>query len=450
MDRKGREVALLVVGWILLASLTICSSPYSIQPLGVMKAPHAAFLTLFPRNITAPSQPSDCVDLFVSSFGALEIGSVGIVPCVGSKLISWNDTLPPKSIFPANWPNAVSPLPTSLRPSAKLSNDDIGIVFGNGFLIPFHSTGALNLAGYHSGQPKVVPISLSKSGWFYHRGSPILLPDSPTPVILTARAIKPLVYGEARGEMILLSPQHNRTPYHEIVLLEGPDFFLSPIPSSLLQNVANGTIYDPLEVTLTPGDTLYVFSAQYFAKQLTVSWYEGNIMDPSHWKQATIDTYLQNLFAASLVDMNGDGKLDLLVTNHVPIANLSSVAVYEIPSSPKDVDGYKRHIIAHDFPTYQKGRGQASPGGAIPFCPKSPCNKPWIALSGDGNQQAYQLRPRSSDPSDWEYTVERIVNVHNTVGMIAVADVDMDGYSEVFVPNYDDGLIYAYTYRPSP
>lgn len=119
----------------------------------------------------------------------------------------------------------------------------------------------------------------------------------------------------------------------------------------------------------------------------------------------------------------------------------------------------------------QPGVGQAAPGAAFPFFPYSPNRKnpsqnnvlvnsqtesgilsesdatarmPWILLDGDGSQCAYQLKPLSP----WKYSVTTIINAQATVGEIAFKDIDGDGYVEFFVPAYDTGVVYAFTYGP--
>lgn len=72
-----------------------------------------------------------------------------------------------------------------------------------------------------------------------------------------------------------------------------------------------------------------------------------------------------------------------------------------------------------------------------------------IILSGDDEGQAFLFRSSSSSPSDWNYQGTTFVDVGGrTIGSIAAGDVDGDGYTEVFVPSYDEGLVYVYTFKP--
>ena len=83
-----------------------------------------------------------------------------------------------------------------------------------------------------------------------------------------------------------------------------------------------------------------------------------------------------------------------------------------------------------------------------PVCGPSD-RKPNILVSGDDDGQAYLVQPSSSDLSDWSYQQSVFLDVGtSTVGAIASADVDGDGYNEVFVPSFDEGLVYVFTFAP--
>jgi hypothetical protein len=45
--------------------------------------------------------------------------------------------------------------------------------------------------------------------------------------------------------------------------------------------------------------------------------------------------------------------------------------------------------------------------------------QPWIAVSGDGAQRAFIMKPLSASPTDWTYSLEELINVENTVGGIS-------------------------------
>lgn len=74
--------------------------------------------------------------------------------------------------------------------------------------------------------------------------------------------------------------------------------------------------------------------------------------------------------------------------------------------------------------------------------------KPSILLSGDDDGHAYYLEPRSDEPSDWTYEMQIILNAGDgTVGELSFADVDGDGYVEIFVPSYSTNEVFVYKFQ---
>lgn len=96
------------------------------------------------------------------------------------------------------------------------------------------------------------------------------------------------------------------------------------------------------------------------------------------------------------------------------------------------------------------GPNQASPGNANAFHPitKDTKSKPWIVLSGDGAEKAFMVVPQSTSASNWTYTMQTIITTGCTVGQIAVSDVNLDGYADFFVPAFEKGIVYGYTFSP--
>jgi len=69
-----------------------------------------------------------------------------------------------------------------------------------------------------------------------------------------------------------------------------------------------------------------------------------------------------------------------------------------------------------------------------------------IGVAGDGNFISWQLT--ATDPQTFSYSKSIIKSVGGTSGILAFGDVDGDGYTEAFVPYYEDGIIYVYTANP--
>jgi hypothetical protein len=130
------------------------------------------------------------------------------------------------------------------------------------------------------------------------------------------------------------------------------------------------------------------------------------------------------MIGIELADVNNDGKLDLVVTNHQSGKETpdGSIFVYEAPKNLSDK--WTKHVLAQKFEVLQKGFKQAAPGLAVVFQPHSNSRtKPAIALAGDGSQKVYLLSAVSQSPSNWEYEMTVLHDCKATAGGIAVADV---------------------------
>ena len=75
--------------------------------------------------------------------------------------------------------------------------------------------------------------------------------------------------------------------------------------------------------------------------------------------------------------------------------------------------------------------------------------RPNILVSGDDDGRAYILEPLSSDPTNWNYKKNTIFDAGSgTVGQMAFADVDGDGYNDIFIPSYNQATVHVYTFAP--
>jgi len=207
---------------------------------------------------------------------------------------------------------------------------------------------------------------------------------------------------------------------------------------------ADGRIYD---VTFTVG---------YFNDVLAVYWTEdenGLWNNPDAIQSRAIDVSGvplpdDHFFDVEVVDVNNDGRLDLLVTIN-SVFN-GTLLVYEIPDDFRTGE-YTKHVLASGFFSRSGLNGGGAPGQAIAFRPQtSMTGKPWILMSGDDEGTCYYYVPNSEDPSDWTY--EQVLFLDNgegnIVGKPSVADFDGDGYAEMFVAAWTEGALRAYTFAP--
>ncbi len=130
------------------------------------------------------------------------------------------------------------------------------------------------------------------------------------------------------------------------------------------------------------------------------------------------------MMGVQLADLNNDGKLDLIVTNHQGAKETPEGAVFVYESPKKLTDPWTKHVLAHKFEVLQKGFKQAAPGIPVVFQPHANSRvKPTIVLAGDGSQKVYLLNAVSESPSSWEYEMSILHDCKATAGGIAVGDV---------------------------
>ena len=202
-----------------------------------------------------------------------------------------------------------------------------------------------------------------------------------------------------------------------------------------------------------------VVAAQFFAKQQLSVWWCGE----THWSKcengtsvgsAVIDDAEKSpYFNVQYVDLNGDGKKDLLATTNEANGK-GSVLAFELPAGGdfrKPGAAWAKHKLADGYTpkkAYLPGRG--SPGTAIAFhvnASEAGSAKPQVLVSADDGGFVDLLVASSPDASDWTYAKHRVVNSTDTVGTPAVGDVNNDGIADFFVPLFAENKVAAYTFK---
>ena len=352
-------------------------------------------------------------------------GSVSIVPDLKE---SWKNisNIKAKELFEYVWPNLVSPVPQSV-----FQRNNLFTVAG-GFLVPGKSTGAISIFDMSALPPSLHKLSTDLSGHFYHEAAWWDVDGDGHLDLLSARASKPVVGPSTGSLQWFRNPGSLSQPWVQQELFSGPDVFFR--------------LFD-----LHGDGHMAIVAAEFFSSKLSLFLCErvGHCSIPSSWTEYVIDATIGPPFDVRIADLNLDGHLELLVTNHVDNESLAGVFVYEIPDPITPTSVWLRHTVAQGFRVLVPGPNQAAPGDAQIFTPRTPWPyRPWIILSGDGAAQAYVLRPRHEDPRSWDYDCTVLVSTknHGTVGGLAVTDVEGDGTADIFVPDYDHSLIYVFSF----
>ncbi|KAJ3217948.1 hypothetical protein HDU67_006976 [Dinochytrium kinnereticum] len=393
--------------------------------VGRIELPNLAF-TKVEKNKDGSSH------LFLSTFVGFGTDAAYFVPDVGAVMKSFNSTVPTKIGGSINWPNEVEKVP------AEVFGGE-GVLAAGGFLVPGKSNGGLFFS------PKTGPktqgdwinLFTNTNGYFYHRAVITDVDGDGLPDIMTCRANKPLFGGDATGDHVYFTPVDRSKPlgaWKETVIGKHCDTYFRLIDLN--------------------GDGINeIVSTEYWGSALTVISTKdpkGAFSNPANLIYNVIDANVGHAFDVEYVDVNGDGKKDLLVTNHQEVNETPAGAVYayEVPDDISlPASAWTKHTLLDNIPVLRPGDNQASPGSPLAFHPKTgDKGKPWIVVSGDGSQMAHLLAPNSEDQKDWTYTSTILHNCNNTVGGIAAGDVDGDGFTDIFIPCYNSGELIAYTF----
>ena len=381
----------------------------------------------------------------------LEADDVASVPGFASLLASGGNVSAAKCsrVAALDWPNDVEAV--TLSPSVS------GLLAPGGFLVPPKTIGAISFLQSQNGSVSAgtfvltTPKLLPGDGWFYHRAVPVDVDGDGLLDVLAARAVKPLL-GAPAGELVWLrqpaaaplSPA--ALPWAEATLVSGawsPDVLFAA-PVSLRGD----------------GDAQLVFASFFTGGGLGLLNCAGcaGAAPTAHWATAplsptVLDASVGPAFDVDVVDLNGDGRLDVLLTNHVDnttaingVVYQSQVVAYEAPRSGPitNASAWTRHVLASGFAVREAGPNQAAPGAARAVAPPAgaAAGKPWISLSGDGDQRLYILTPNSQDARDWGYTRTQVHDCAGTVGR--QASVEAGGRSFLVIPCYDSARIEVY------
>ena len=211
---------------------------------------------------------------------------------------------------------------------------------------------------------------------------------------------------------------------------------------------------------------------------------------------AVVSTHTANgeSFQVTFEDLNRDGNIDILATNHAP-DNCPAFAPFTSDPIPGRVwamsppasgdifnDPWVQHTLkdnirpnpTHPAPT--SGPGRLAPGFAIPFWP-TPwdefANKPWILVGGDEASKVWVLRPQSQNTNDWNYDSATIFDINDHYGPnttqsftapapatgVSISTIgapawryDRDwawgAYAEIYIPIFEGRDIHRITFRP--
>jgi hypothetical protein len=228
-------------------------------------------------------------------------------------------------------------------------------------------------------------------------------------------------------------------------------------------------------------------------------------------RYAQISTDQDEVFQASFADLNRDGKMDVLATNHITDNCFRRTggctgSKCAVPTGPGRVYALEQpangdifgspwitHVLKDNIrpnPTYPTppnaqtgdpdppGPGRLAPGLAQVFWP-APWDehfyRPWILVSGDEASKVWLLKPNDRNPgsSDWTYSSSVIFDINDTYGAnttqsfsapapatgVSISTIggpawryDRDwawgSYAEIYIPVFEGRDVHRITFRP--
>lgn len=278
-------------------------------------------------------------------------------------------------------------------------------------------------------------------------------------------------------------------PWQETVLwggaqanFMGPDISLimadlegDGVPEIIATHFFNGSSTNP-----PTGGKIAIYGAPLGAK-----WKDVNLATGKLPRVKDISSDQGFPFAVTAVDLNRDGRVDILASNHAPdnctpqtsSAVPGRVYALEMPrdrkvfTSPWTTRVLLDNIRPNPSLPGTTGSGRLAPGKAQAFYSQRSQQgyvKPMIVVGGDEAGKVWLLRAQSSlDSTNWNYDVAMIFDLNQTYGAnttqtpIASGPAqgrtkstiggvawryDRNGYAEIFMPAYEAQDVHVYSF----
>jgi len=429
--RRFQLISVLFAGTVMLFTELVDSQP---RYIGTIKVDNPDRMNVFTHTGSNPTRKfSILLTTYNTERGSFDLAYMLQYP--GDHIASNFTNFSPRLIYNfLNWGKEIQQVPTSVVGVEAVINYDGSQLAGKGsgsvYLTDIRD---INFPATYNLASTLVPETFTYANGFWKQIDAIDNRDD----IMTCRV--QLLNGQPRyAQLVWL--EHPRNDFKDrwnIHILKE-----SACDTNIAQTSLKLGLLDNYEVMYATGQ---------FTQRLTFFWTTGLVNNwdkPDNIETAVIETGSE-YFDLSIVDINRDGKVDILVT--VVAQTGGSVVVWEIPDDFRLVASYRKHVIATGFTSRHGGAAGRSPGIARAFYSTASTNqKPWIYVAGGDDGRAYYLRPLSQTASNWDYETITVVDKgpNQQVGGIAVADINGNGGKEMFVSTHNLNEVNVYTFDP--
>mmetsp|Transcript_10400 Transcript_10400/g.22797 ORF Transcript_10400/g.22797 Transcript_10400/m.22797 type:complete len:461 (+) Transcript_10400:40-1422(+) len=343
------------------------------------------------------------------------------------------------------WPNDCVQLTHDQATKAKMGEANMLVSWG--FLFPGKRTGGVSLVDVSAGvdKPNITELTQPKDAYFYHHAEMVDMDGDGVADLVAARASKPIIFGSTDAEMVWVKNNGDGTFGDTKVVAKGP-----------------GVAFRAVDLD-GDGKVEFVASEFFVNQQLAAytcseaSW--SVCAEKQSAKRIVLDNNDGPYFDLNFVDLNGDGKKDILATaQQFQDADKKTVdgkvLAFEMPAK-WDEQPWVKHVLADGYlPQPKQPSGSGSPGTAVAFSmDTNKEGKLHIVLSGDDGGMVDVLSPVSEAMNDWKYTKETVYTSTGTtqqgvrtVGRVLVADMDQTGKPELYIPSYAENKLLLFSF----
>jgi hypothetical protein len=250
-----------------------------------------------------------------------------------------------------------------------------------------------------------------------------------------------------KAELVaLLQPQDPLASYWELRVLYNFD------------NVANRAAIGYFEF-LDIDEEIYGRNNHTTAELLTSEFSGGGsfiyyIDGPEDWlstnktvKRTVIEDKLGGMYTIRVLDINRDGKKDILATTHTVVSS-NGVYAYNVLGNYRNVEtlSTQRYALASNFTVFGRPATPTSyRTGPFEILPEKNDRKPRIVVGTDGGGEFVLLSPKNQNKNSWEYESTTLAQFGCDIIAPIVYDADEDGKPEFSAPCLGGDAIYTFS-----